>query len=136
MQPGMPVLDLAQGDQVKTVQANLVKVGGAVPPTESAAGTFGAGTVDAVKQFQIQAKLPVTGTVDVVTQAMLNNAAAVAGTNQSDVSGRLFIDYGLPANSITVRLYSIGYGGAATKPAQGQTGDKRPQSPFYPPPPR
>src|SRR5260370_29055101 len=111
----------AQGDQVKAVQANLAKVGVTVPATETAAGTFGAGTVDAVKQFQAQAKLPVSGPLDAVTQAMMNNAATVAGTNQSDVSGRLIMDYGLPANGVTVGLYSIGYGGVATKLAEAKT---------------
>lgn len=117
-----PILALnAQGDQVKAVHANLAKVGLPVPTTETSAGTFGAGSVAAVKQFQAQAKLPVTGTVDIVTQAMLINAAAIAGTNRSSVSGRLFMDYGLAANGVTVRLYSIGYGGAATKLAEGKT---------------
>jgi peptidoglycan hydrolase-like protein with peptidoglycan-binding domain len=51
----------AQGDQVKAVQANLTKIGLTVPPAETASGTYGTGTVDAVKQFQAQAKSPVTG---------------------------------------------------------------------------
>ena len=117
-----PVLRLnAQGDQVKAVQANLNKVGGLIPPAESAAAAYGGGTVDAVRQFQVLAKLPVTGSVDAATQAMLNNAAAVAGTNQADVSGRVFMDYGAAANAVTVRLYSIGYGGAAAKLAEAKT---------------
>jgi hypothetical protein len=111
----------AQGDQVKTLQSNLTKIGAILPGAETNQGVFGAGTVDAVKQFQAQNKLPVTGTLDPVTQSMLNNAAAVAGTNQSQVGGQLVMDYGLPANGITVRLYSIGYGGVATKLAEAKT---------------
>jgi hypothetical protein len=111
----------AQGDQVKTVQTNLTKIGAALPVTETSASSYGAGTVDAVERFQASAHLPVTGMLDAATLAMLNNAATVAGTNQSDVSGRLFMDYGLAANSVTVRLYNIGYGGAATKLAEAKT---------------
>jgi peptidoglycan hydrolase-like protein with peptidoglycan-binding domain len=111
----------AQGDQVKAVQTNLTKIGLTVPATETSQSLFGAGTTDAIKQFQAQNKLPVTGVIDAATQAMLNNAAAVAGTNQSQVSGQLAMDYGLAANGVTVRLYSIGYGGVATKLAEAKT---------------
>lgn len=52
---------------------------------------------------------------------MLNNAVAVWGTNQSRVGGLLIMDYGLAANGVTVRLYSIGFGGAATKLAEAKT---------------
>ena len=65
---------------------------------------------------------------------MLNNAAAVAGTNQSAVSGQLVMDYGLAANGVTVRLYSIGYGGAATKLAEAKTDANGVYSLPYPPP--
>jgi peptidoglycan hydrolase-like protein with peptidoglycan-binding domain len=111
----------AQGDQVKTVQTNLSKMGLTGPATETSQSIFGAGTSEAAEQFQVIAHLPLTGTIDPATQTMLNNAAAVAGTNQSEVSGRLFMDYGLAANGITARLYSIGYGGAATKLAEAKT---------------
>ena len=111
----------SQGDQVKTAQANLAKVGAAVPTTETSASVFGAGTADAVKQFQIASKLPPTGMVDAATQAMLNNAAAAAAANQASMSGQITMDYGLPANAVTVRLYSIGFGGVATKLAEVKT---------------
>jgi len=100
--PLKPILaQNAQGDQVKTLQNNLTKTGATLPSDETGQSAFGAGTVDAVKQFQAQNKLSVTGTVDPVTHAMLNNAVAVAGTNQSQVSGQLVMDYGLPANGVT-----------------------------------
>src|SRR5580704_6520018 len=124
----------AQGDQVKTVQTNLTKIGAALPVTETSASSYGAGTVDAVERFQASAHLPVTGMLDAATLAMLNNAAAAAGTNQSDVSGRLFMDYGLAANGTTVRLYSIGYGGAATKVAEAKTDANGVYSLAYTPP--
>ena len=96
-----PTLRLnAQGDQVKTVQTGLMQVGLTVPATETSQSTFGLGTAAAVKQFQAQAHLPVTGIIDATTQAMLTNAAAVAGTNQFQVSGQLFMDYGLPATGL------------------------------------
>jgi Neuraminidase-like domain/Putative peptidoglycan binding domain/Salmonella virulence plasmid 28.1kDa A protein len=111
----------SQGDPVKAVQTDLGKIGVTLPTGESSQSLFGAGTVDAIKVFQVQNKLPVTGTVDAVTQTMLNNAAAVWGTNQSRVSGLLIMDYGLAANGVTVRLYSIGFGGLATKLAEAKT---------------
>src|ERR1700758_881053 len=116
----MPVLSpplrlAAQGDQVKTIQTGLTKVGFTIPTTETSQSTFGTGTASAVKQFQAQAHLPVTGVVDATTQAMLTNVGAVTAANQLGVSGVLVLDYGLPANGVTVRLYNIGFGGAATK---------------------
>ena len=119
----MPVVNsplslAAQGDQVKTVQTSLTKVGFTIPTTETSKSTFGAGTAAAVKQFQAQAHLPVTGVVDATAQAMLTNAGAVTAANQFGVSGVLVLDYGLPANGVTVRLYNIGFGGAATKLAE------------------
>src|SRR5580658_1515843 len=129
-----PLVLNSQGDQVKTVQTNLVKVGFTIPPTETAASTLGPGTALAVKTFQIANKLPVTGTVTPATQTALNNAAATAGTNQSTVSGVLTMDNGLPANVITARLYSIGYGGAATKLVEAKTDANGVYSLAYPPP--
>lgn len=131
----IPPLGLtAQGDQVKTVQTSLTKVGFTIPPTEAGQSTFGAGTVAAVKQFQAQSHLPVTGFIDAATQAMLNNAAAVAGTNQFQVSGQLVMDYGLLANGVTVRLYSIGFGGVATKLAETKSDANGVYFLAYPPP--
>jgi peptidoglycan hydrolase-like protein with peptidoglycan-binding domain len=124
----------AQGDQVKAAQANLVKIGAAVPTTETSAGVFGTGTADAIKQFQIASKLPATGMVDAATQAMLNNAAAVAAANQSSMSGQIAMEYGLAANAVTVRVYSIGYGGAATKLAEAKTDANGVYSLAYTPP--
>ncbi len=136
----MPVLSpplglAAQGDQVKTVQSNLTKIGLTVPSTEAGQSVLGAGTADAVKQFQAEAKLPVTGTIDPVTQAMLANFAIIIGTNQFQVTGQLIMDYGLAANGVTVRLYSIGFGGAATKLAEAKTDANGVYSLLYTPPP-
>jgi hypothetical protein len=116
-----PIQLNAQGAQVQAVQANLTKVGLTVPVNESSGSVLGTGTANAIKQFQAQNNLPPTGTVDAVTQSMLNNAATVATANQSHVSGQLVMDYGLPANIVTMRLYSIGYGGAATKLVEAKT---------------
>ena len=131
-----PALGLnAQGDQVKTVQTSLTNVGLTIPASEAGQSTFGAGTAAAVKQFQAQAHLPVTGLVDGVTQAMLTNAGAVAAANQFGVSGLLVLDYGLPANGVTVRLYNIGFGGAATKLAETKSDANGVYSLAYAPPP-
>jgi len=125
----------AQGDQVKTIQTGLTQVGFTIPTTETSQSTFGSGTAAAVKQFQAQTPLPVTGLIDATTAGMLNNAAAVAGTNQFQVSGLLFMDYGLPANGVTVRLYAIGFGGAATKIAETKSDANGVYSLAYAPPP-
>jgi peptidoglycan hydrolase-like protein with peptidoglycan-binding domain len=135
----MPILTpslglAAQGDQVKTVQTGLTKVGFTIPAAETTQSTFGAGTAAAVKQFQAQAHLPVTGVIDATTAAMLNNAVTVAGTNQFQVGGQLAMDYGFPANGVTVRLYAIGFGGAATKLAETKSDANGVYSLAYPPP--
>ena len=124
----------SRGDQVKAAQTSLAKVGAALPAEETSSGVFGFATADAVRQFQIAFKLKPTGIVDAATQAMLNNAAAVVGTNQSSVSGQIAMDYGLPANGVTARLYSIGYGGAATQLAEAKTYANGVYSLPYPPP--
>jgi peptidoglycan hydrolase-like protein with peptidoglycan-binding domain len=136
----MPILNPilvqgSQGDEVKAAQTALGKIGATLPTTETSQSTFGAGTAAAVKQFQAQTHLPVTGLIDATTQAMLNNAAAVAGTNQLGVSGLLVMDYGLPANGVTVRLYNIGFGGAATKLAETKSDANGVYSLAYAPPP-
>src|SRR5262245_9050633 len=110
-----PLSVTAEGDQVKTIQTNLAKIGFTIPAGETNQTTFGAGTEAAVNQFQAEAHLPVTGLIDAVTEAMLTNAAALSGTNQPQVTGQLFMDYGLPANGVTLRLYWIGFGGTASK---------------------
>jgi hypothetical protein len=131
-----PTLGLAaQGDQVKTIQTGLAKVGFTIPTTETSQSTYGVGTAAAVKQFQAQANLPVTGVIDATTQAMLTNAVAAAGTNPFQVSGLLIMDYGLPANGVTLRLYGIGFGGAATKIAETKSDANGVYSLTYAPPP-
>ena len=124
----------SRGDQVKAAQATLAKIGVTLPAEETSAGLFGSATLDAVKQFQIASKLPTTGNVDTVTLAMMNNAAAVVATGQASVSGQIAMDYGLPANALTVRLYSIGFGGAATKLVEAKTDAHGVYSLAYPQP--
>jgi peptidoglycan hydrolase-like protein with peptidoglycan-binding domain len=120
----MPALAItaltSQGPAVKDLQANLTKVGLIVPAAEASQSVFGAGTRDAVLQFQSQYKLPATGVIDDVTKATLAGVAAAAA-DQSTVSGRIAMDYGLPANGVTVRLYSLGFGGVSTKLAETKT---------------
>lgn len=122
----MPVLNpplglAAQGEQVETAQTSLSKVGYTIPAAEASQNTFGMGTAAAVRQFQAEAHLPVTGLIDATTQAMLTHAAAVAGTCHFQVRGRLVMDYGLPANDVTMRLYSIEFGNEAEKLAETET---------------
>lgn len=45
-------------------------------------------------------------------------------TGQNNVKGRIFFDYGLPAASVSVRVYSRDFGGKDTKLAEGKTDEK------------
>lgn len=109
-----PILSpVLQGDALKELQANLGKLGLTIPASESGINLLGPGTAAAIKQFQASVNLPVTGTADAITLAMLTNAAAV-GTDQSHLSGVLVMDYGQVGAGVAVKVYSIGYGGVAT----------------------
>jgi hypothetical protein len=106
---------------VKDLQTNLAKVGIAVPEAETTQSVFGPGTRDAVAQLQARFNIPATGVPDDVTKAILAGAAAAAAANQATVSGRVAMDYGTPANGLTLRLYSVGFGGVSTKLAETKT---------------
>jgi hypothetical protein len=86
--------DLQQGltgGVVCELQATLAQLSYAVPAAEQHANSFGAGTVEAVKQFQIDQGLPSTGKVDAATasalsEVILASTYAVKGTVSSPVS--------------------------------------------------
>ena len=74
-----PVLGLSQGvrgDAVKQLQQALTSKG--ITVTGGVDGIFGPGTTAAVKKFQKQRKLGITGTVDAATAAALGTVTAKA----------------------------------------------------------
>lgn len=82
MLPATPLLAKgAHGSSVTTMQQQLLAVGIAVKG--GADGWFGSGTAAAVAAFQGNKGIPVTGSLDAATKAILANAAAKAGTTSS-----------------------------------------------------
>jgi hypothetical protein len=110
-----------QGAAVKTLQDQLGKAGLLVPAPESTQSAFGAGTRDAVVQFQSQFRLATTGELDAVSSAMLDAAAAAVAANKAILTGRVAMDYGAPASGLGLKLYNIGFAGAATAVAETKT---------------
>jgi peptidoglycan hydrolase-like protein with peptidoglycan-binding domain len=110
-----------QGAAVKTLQDKLSKAGLLVPTAETTQSAFGAGTREAVVQFQSQFRLAPTGKLDAVSSAMLDAAASAAAANKAILTGRVAMDYGAPANGLRLKLYNIGFAGATTAVAEATT---------------
>ena len=66
----------AYGNEVTNLQNQLVALGFAIPATETGRAFFGAATAQAVREFQQQSNLPVTGNVDAATASVLSNRVA------------------------------------------------------------
>src|SRR5205814_6024312 len=111
----VPLTLNAQGADVQELHASLSKLGYVIPKRELDEQEFGVGTQDAVLQLQIKYKLPRTGIFDEATRASMVSALTEAETVQHHVEGRIFLDYGLPAGGVAVRLYTMGFGGADTQ---------------------
>lgn len=107
----------ATGVEVKDLQAKLLQVGLALPTIEQD-GTFGVGTIAAIKEFQIHYGLEPTGMVDDDTAAVLEMAAAVAATGKGRVEGRLLFNDGSPAGGLSLKLHRCGFGNSTTELAQ------------------
>jgi peptidoglycan hydrolase-like protein with peptidoglycan-binding domain len=105
-----PPLSLnARGDAVKTLHTQLATLGVVLPASETADGVFGVGTRDAILQFQAKYGVAQTGVFDVESRNALDVAAAVAA-HPSRVEGRIFLDNGLPAAKIKLRIVNKGFG--------------------------
>jgi peptidoglycan hydrolase-like protein with peptidoglycan-binding domain len=124
----------ASGSHVKTLQAQLRSMGLTVSETESHSGRYGPETEAAVREFQLRFRLTVTGRVDEFTESMLSTCAAARKPDKHLVSGSLTMDYGLPAGMITVRLYGIGFAGAASRLSQASSNALGAYSLAYTPP--
>lgn len=111
-----------RGGQVGKIQNKLVKIGFSIPQNELETQTFGVGTKDAVQILQRKSRLSPTGTFDQETNAALESALAVAGADHPPIlEGRLYFDYGLPAQNVPLRLYNKGFGDKKTLIANGHT---------------
>ena len=84
--------------------------------------------------FKPAQKLPATGTVDLSHPGHAGQRRAVVVAKQSQVSGQITMDYALPANGLTLRLYAIGFGGAAPWLATAKTAANGVYSLAYAPP--
>jgi len=137
------------GEIVAQLHEVLAFHGVEVSPEERKRRFFGPSTRDAVREFQKQHGLEVTGEVDEATAAALSGAtlasrrAPLSGTSPVDLGspftprslvsqpalsvpnsstgaetdphrleGCIFLDYGLPAGGVAVRVYNRGFGGA------------------------
>jgi peptidoglycan hydrolase-like protein with peptidoglycan-binding domain len=98
-----------RGDAVKDLHAQLMSVGVALPASETTDGILGVGTRDALLQLQAKYDLARTGVFDDATR----NALAIAVGNVAQprrVEGRVFLDNGLPAAKIKLRIVNKGFG--------------------------
>ncbi len=103
-------LNACSGD-VKNLHTVLTALDYAIPQYEIISQTFGVGTEWAIRQFQSQHGLEVTGLFDSPTQAALEEVLADSEIPQSVVQGRLIFDDSLVAAGITLRLYLHEIGG-------------------------
>jgi peptidoglycan hydrolase-like protein with peptidoglycan-binding domain len=71
------------------LSGDVRKIGAIILLTENNHSVVGPGTVDAIRQFEAKNKFPATGTMDAVTQAMLNNAAAMIHDFQNQFAPKL-----------------------------------------------
>jgi hypothetical protein len=100
-----------RGAEVKELQASLNKLNLAIPENELNEQVFGVGTRDALLQLQATYKLDRTGIFDEASKAALERAIAALNIPTHRLEGRIIFDHGLPADSVTLKLYHHGFGG-------------------------
>jgi Neuraminidase-like domain/Salmonella virulence plasmid 28.1kDa A protein/Putative peptidoglycan binding domain len=104
----------ARGDAVRDAQAKLGQAGYALPQAELDEGLLGVGTRDALLRLQAQYKLTPTGALDDATRnALATTATAAAHPNR--IEGRVFLDNGLPASGLQLRIVNKGFGDQETE---------------------
>ncbi|NTU77944.1 MAG: hypothetical protein HGA45_00835, partial [Chloroflexales bacterium] len=114
-------LDLhARGDAVRAAHEQLARAGFALPAGERDAGLFGVGTRDALLQLQERFKLARTGVLDDATRNALAIAVGAA-QNEARIEGQVFLDSGLPAQGLSLRLVVKGFGDEAKELGTLQT---------------
>src|SRR5262249_25525316 len=119
-----------KGGDVQRLQRTLMAAGHEIVQSEVKRSQFGQSTLAALRAFQSYHHLRPTRQVNRATLELLLELEQNITITINDpggqhppktnprrglVHGKLTMDYRLPAGQIKVRLYSIGYGGAATK---------------------
>ncbi|WP_127493666.1 neuraminidase-like domain-containing protein [Paenibacillus glycanilyticus] len=112
-----------QGEAVRDLHAKLVSLGATLPAGETESGIFGVGTRDVLLQLQAKFDLAQTGVLDDGTRNAL--LTAVGGTVlPRRVEGRIFLENGLPAAKITLRIVNKGFGEDETLLGEIETDDQ------------
>jgi|CXWL01.1.fsa_nt_gi peptidoglycan hydrolase-like protein with peptidoglycan-binding domain len=99
----------ARGEAVRNLHAQLSTVGVVLPVNETNEGIFGVGTHDAVLQLQEKYDLAKTGVLDDATRNALDIAVGNVA-HPSRVEGRIFLENGLPAAKIKLKIVNKGFG--------------------------
>ena len=119
-----PTLALnGRGDLVRELHNQLSNLGVTLPTSETTDGFFGAGTLDAVLQLQAKYDLAQTGVLDDATR----NAIDIAIGNvyaPKPHRGPHFLENGLPATKVKLRIVNKGFGDAATTIGDVETDDR------------
>lgn len=110
----------ARGDAVRVLQAKLAQVGFTLPQNEIDEVILGVGTRDALLQLQEQYNLARTGVFDDATRNALK--VAESGVDHPNrIEGRIFLDNGLPADKVALRIINKGFGENVTELGVVQT---------------
>jgi peptidoglycan hydrolase-like protein with peptidoglycan-binding domain len=108
----------SRGEAVKELHAQLMRVGVVLPVSETTDGILGVGTRNALLQLQAKHNLIATGALDDATR---NALAIEVGTiaHPMRLEGRIFLDNGLPASKIRLRIVNKGFGEDAAVLGEG-----------------
>lgn len=113
----------ARGNAVRDLQAKLAQVGFTLPQNEVDEALLGVGTRATLLQLQAKFNLARTGVVDDATRNALKlTAEGVA--HPSRVEGRIFLENGLPAGKVTLRIVNKGFGETAATLGEIQTDER------------
>src|SRR5207237_4711874 len=69
-------------------------------------------------------QLSTTGLVDEPTAIALNKELTELDAFNGNIGGFIYMDYGIPANNVTLRLYAKGFGGNDTVIKEANTDEK------------
>jgi peptidoglycan DL-endopeptidase LytE len=100
----------SRGNNVKVLQQNLKQLGYYTYPQIT--GYYGTMTADAVRKFQKQYQLPVTGTADRATLAKINEAIANSKPHPSTPKASIYLTIGSTGSKVKevqTKLKQLGY---------------------------
>lgn len=107
--PATPLSLHSRGEEVRSLHQQMTNLGLGLPQAETGEALFGVGTRDALLQLQATYNLARTGVYDDATR----NALAIAlgsAAHARRLEGRIFLDNGLPAAKIKLRIVHKGFG--------------------------